>query len=225
MSFDTTKGTWGARQPKGAFLRWTNTLVSRRIARKGKAPGMGFDALVLVTLGAKTGQERRTPLGWFPGDDGSWTVVAAAGGAPKNLLVLQPRCQPRPGLRRGTGRHGGRDRRATARCRAWEGVEPDPRGLSAVCHVPGEDRPRAARHPACEEVRGTSQTEKFGTQSGSELRPFAASGRRVHLTRIAFGFRLPGARITLAMFILGGHRPAFPAGNDPRISQKGLICA
>ena len=84
MSFDTTNGTRGARQPKGAFLRWTNTLMSRRIARKGKAPGMGFDALVLVTIGAKTGEERRIPLGWFPGDDGSWLVVAAAAGAPKN---------------------------------------------------------------------------------------------------------------------------------------------
>jgi deazaflavin-dependent oxidoreductase (nitroreductase family) len=84
MSFDTRNGTRGARQPKGAFLRWTNTLMSRWIARKGKAPGMGFDALVLVTLGAKTGQERRVPLGWFPGEDGSWLVVASAAGAPKN---------------------------------------------------------------------------------------------------------------------------------------------
>lgn len=84
MSFDTTNGTRGARQPKGAFMRWTNALVSRRIARKGKAPGMGFDALVLVTLGAKSGEERRIPLGWFPGENGSWLVVAAAAGAPKN---------------------------------------------------------------------------------------------------------------------------------------------
>ena len=84
MSFDTANGTRGGRQPKGAFLRWTNTLMSRRIARKGKAPGMGFDALVLVTLGAKTGEERRIPLGWFPGEDGTWLVVAAAAGAPKN---------------------------------------------------------------------------------------------------------------------------------------------
>ena len=84
MSFDTENGTRGARQPTGAFLRWTNTLMSRRIARKGKAPGMGFDALVLITLGAKTGEERRIPLGWFPGQDGSWLIVAAAAGAPKN---------------------------------------------------------------------------------------------------------------------------------------------
>ncbi|MBK8469511.1 MAG: nitroreductase family deazaflavin-dependent oxidoreductase [Actinomycetales bacterium] len=84
MSFNTTNGTRGGRQPQGAFLKWTNTLMSRRIARKGKAPGMRFDALVLVTLGAKTGEERRIPLACFPGEDGSWLVVAAAAGAPRN---------------------------------------------------------------------------------------------------------------------------------------------
>jgi deazaflavin-dependent oxidoreductase (nitroreductase family) len=56
----------------------------RRISRKGKVPGMGFDALVLTTVGRKTGEERRTPLGWFPGKDNSWLIVAAAAGAPKN---------------------------------------------------------------------------------------------------------------------------------------------
>jgi len=84
MSFDTTNGTRGARQPKGRFLIWMNALLAWRISRKGKAPGMPFDALVLVTVGAKSGQERRSPLGWFPGPDGSWLVVAAAAGAPRN---------------------------------------------------------------------------------------------------------------------------------------------
>lgn len=77
-------GTRGARQPKGPFLKWMNSLVAGRIARKGKAPGMKFDALVLVTRGAKSGEERRSTLGWFPGPDSSWLVVAAAAGAPKN---------------------------------------------------------------------------------------------------------------------------------------------
>ena len=67
MSFDTTNGTRGARQPKGALLKWSNRFVSKRIARKDKAPGMGFDALVLVTVGAKTGEERHTPPGLVPG--------------------------------------------------------------------------------------------------------------------------------------------------------------
>ncbi|MGV1010383.1 MAG: nitroreductase/quinone reductase family protein [Dermatophilaceae bacterium] len=51
---------------------------------QGQRSRHGFDALVLVTLGAKTGEERRIPLGWFPGQDGTWLVVAAAAGAPKN---------------------------------------------------------------------------------------------------------------------------------------------
>ncbi|GAA4358822.1 nitroreductase/quinone reductase family protein [Angustibacter luteus] len=84
MSFDTQNGTRGARQPNGAPLRWINKLVGRRVARKGRMPGMGFDALVLVTVGRKSGQERRSPLGWFPGPEGSWLVVAAAAGAPNN---------------------------------------------------------------------------------------------------------------------------------------------
>jgi deazaflavin-dependent oxidoreductase (nitroreductase family) len=49
--------------------------------RKGRAKFLGFNALVLTTVGRKTGAERTTPVGWFPGPDGSWLVVASAGGA------------------------------------------------------------------------------------------------------------------------------------------------
>lgn len=84
MSFDTRNGTRGGRQPKGSFLRWGNKLAARQISRKGKMPGMGFDALVLTTVGRKSGEERKSPVGWFPGQDGSWLIVAAAAGAPKN---------------------------------------------------------------------------------------------------------------------------------------------
>jgi deazaflavin-dependent oxidoreductase (nitroreductase family) len=84
MSFDTQNGTRGARQPKGPFMRVVNRLVAGRIARKGRMPGMGFNALILITVGRKSGQERKSPLGWFPGSDDSWLIVAAAAGAPKN---------------------------------------------------------------------------------------------------------------------------------------------
>ena len=84
MSFDTRNGTRGGRQPKGSFLRWGNKLAARQISRKGKMPGMGFDALVLTTVGRKSGEERKSPLGWFPGKDNTWLIVAAAAGAPKN---------------------------------------------------------------------------------------------------------------------------------------------
>ena len=84
MSFDTRNGTRGGRQPGGPLLRWVNKLAARRIARKGKMPGLAFNALLLTTVGRKSGEERTTPVGWFPGRDGSWLIVAAAAGAPKN---------------------------------------------------------------------------------------------------------------------------------------------
>jgi deazaflavin-dependent oxidoreductase (nitroreductase family) len=84
-TFDTRNGTRGARQPKaGALLRWMNKVAMRRIRRKG-GKFMGFDALVLTTIGAKTGAERANPVGWFPtGADDSWLIAASANGGAKN---------------------------------------------------------------------------------------------------------------------------------------------
>ena len=84
MSFDTPNGTKGARQPTaGRLMRCLNNWASKRIRKGGKFMG-GMDALVLTTVGRKSGVERSTPVGWFPGDDGSWLIVASAAGAPKN---------------------------------------------------------------------------------------------------------------------------------------------
>jgi hypothetical protein len=66
MSFDTTAGTRGARQPFGFALRAVNRLMASRIRRKGSGQVMGFNALLLTTVGRKTGAERTTPVGWFP---------------------------------------------------------------------------------------------------------------------------------------------------------------
>jgi deazaflavin-dependent oxidoreductase (nitroreductase family) len=86
MSFDTPAGTRGARQPGtgGAVGRWMQKRVMNRIRRKGKVMGLGFDALVLTTIGCKSGAERTTPVGWFPGKDGGWLIVASAAGAARN---------------------------------------------------------------------------------------------------------------------------------------------
>jgi deazaflavin-dependent oxidoreductase (nitroreductase family) len=84
MSFSTPDGTRGARQPGGRFLRWMNKWVMNRIRRTGKAPFMGFDSLVLTTIGRKSGVERSTPVGCFPGKDGTWLIAASAAGAAKN---------------------------------------------------------------------------------------------------------------------------------------------
>jgi deazaflavin-dependent oxidoreductase (nitroreductase family) len=83
MSFDTTTGTRGARQPSGFVFRWGNKMMAGRV-RKGRAKFLGFNALVLITVGRKTGAERTTPVGWFPGPDGSWLIVASAAGAKGN---------------------------------------------------------------------------------------------------------------------------------------------
>ena len=84
MSFDTAAGTRGARQPSGFALRAVNKLVAGRIRRKGGGQVMGFNALVLTTVGRKTGAERTNPVGWFPGQDGSWLIIASANGAAGN---------------------------------------------------------------------------------------------------------------------------------------------
>jgi deazaflavin-dependent oxidoreductase (nitroreductase family) len=86
MSFDTRAGTRGSRQPGtgGAIGRWMQKRVMNRIRRMGKMPGLGFNALVLTTIGRKSGVERQTPVGWFPGQDDSWLIVASAAGAARN---------------------------------------------------------------------------------------------------------------------------------------------
>jgi deazaflavin-dependent oxidoreductase (nitroreductase family) len=83
MGFDTPAGTRGGRQPAGFAARWGNKLMAGRV-RRGRARFLGFNALVLITIGAKSGAERTTPVGWFPGPDGSWLIVASAAGAKGN---------------------------------------------------------------------------------------------------------------------------------------------
>jgi deazaflavin-dependent oxidoreductase (nitroreductase family) len=85
MSFDAPAGTRGARQPRaGLMLRWVNKMAASRIRRTGKMMGLGFNALILTTVGARSGAQRTNPVGWFPGRDGSWLIVASAAGAARN---------------------------------------------------------------------------------------------------------------------------------------------
>lgn len=86
MSFATPSGTRGGWQPGtgGPAGRWLTKRAINQIRRKGKVPGLGFNALVLTTIGRKSGLERTTPVGWFPGKDGSWLIVASPAGGRKN---------------------------------------------------------------------------------------------------------------------------------------------
>src|ERR671923_311471 len=83
MSFETRTGNGarGRRQP-GRPPRWLHNRIITRIRRKGRA--MGLNALVLTSIGRKSGVERQTPVGWFPGKDDSWLIVASAAGAARN---------------------------------------------------------------------------------------------------------------------------------------------
>jgi deazaflavin-dependent oxidoreductase (nitroreductase family) len=83
LSFDATNGTRGARQPGGALMSWYNKRLAKRI-RGGAGKAMGLDPLLLVTVGAKSGQTRETPVARFAGSGGSWFVVASANGAARN---------------------------------------------------------------------------------------------------------------------------------------------
>ena len=80
MTFDTPNGTRGARQPgRNRFERWANQRMLRHVRRTGTLGRS--NVLVLVTTGSKTGAERMTPVGWFPGGGDSRLIVASAAGA------------------------------------------------------------------------------------------------------------------------------------------------
>ena len=83
-TFDTRRGTRGARQPKGRIMIWVNGLMAKRIRSKGGKSPLGFNVLVLTTTGRKSGRERTVPVGWFPDGDGNWLIVASAAGAADN---------------------------------------------------------------------------------------------------------------------------------------------
>jgi deazaflavin-dependent oxidoreductase (nitroreductase family) len=85
MTFEKTPGgRRGSKIPSFAVpvMKFMNGLMIRQSRRSGKAAGL--DALVLTTVGAKTGQRRQTLLGCFPDGDGAWLIVASAGGTVAN---------------------------------------------------------------------------------------------------------------------------------------------
>jgi deazaflavin-dependent oxidoreductase (nitroreductase family) len=45
---------------------------------------MGFKALILMSVGRKSGLPRMTPVGYFPGKEGNWLIVASAAGSAGN---------------------------------------------------------------------------------------------------------------------------------------------
>lgn len=68
----------------GAFSRWMQHRMNARMNRKvrrGKGTFMGMDVLILHTVGRHTGEQRETPLAWFPDGDDARLIVASGGDA------------------------------------------------------------------------------------------------------------------------------------------------
>jgi deazaflavin-dependent oxidoreductase (nitroreductase family) len=63
-------------------MAWSNRMMAKRVRRTGRVAGL--DALVLTTVGRRSGVERQTPVGWFPGEGDSRLIVASANGAAHN---------------------------------------------------------------------------------------------------------------------------------------------
>lgn len=66
-----------------ALIKGLNKLMAGRIGKSGKAFG-SMPALVLTTIGRKTGELRRTPLAYIPDGEGNWLIIAAYAGAVNN---------------------------------------------------------------------------------------------------------------------------------------------
>jgi deazaflavin-dependent oxidoreductase (nitroreductase family) len=80
----TPKGSYGATMPRpprwmASGFRGLSTGMFRLFGRRMRVQGRPL--LLLTTVGAKSGQLRRTVLGWFPDGDNAWLIVASAAGA------------------------------------------------------------------------------------------------------------------------------------------------
>jgi deazaflavin-dependent oxidoreductase (nitroreductase family) len=73
-------GTRGGSMPRlpGRLMQFFNDAIFR-IFRNRRF--MGLHLLVLGTVGARSGQPRRTTLGYFAQGDNAWIIIGSAGGA------------------------------------------------------------------------------------------------------------------------------------------------
>ena len=80
-------GSRGMRFPR--FLaRLGNRFMIRQFRRGGARTRGGVEALMLETVGAKSGEPRRAVLGYLPEGDDAWLVIAAIAGAARNPAWL-----------------------------------------------------------------------------------------------------------------------------------------
>ena len=82
MSFQKTPGgTRGARVPPSNAVTRALTRVMMTWHRRSADKFQGQDLLYLTTVGAKTGQKRRSTVARFPDGEDAWLVVASAAGS------------------------------------------------------------------------------------------------------------------------------------------------
>jgi deazaflavin-dependent oxidoreductase (nitroreductase family) len=76
----TPKGTRGGTMPRlpGPLMRFANATIFRIFRNR---PFNGGRLLMLTTVGARSGQERRSTLGYFPDGNNAWLILGSAGGA------------------------------------------------------------------------------------------------------------------------------------------------
>ena len=80
------QGSRGGRRSgsPGAVSRWVQQRMNARMNRKirrGRGTFMGMDVLILHTEGRRSGQQRETPVAWFPDGDDARLIVASGGGS------------------------------------------------------------------------------------------------------------------------------------------------
>ena len=75
-------GTHGNRTPGGSFLRVGARMMAGLYRRTGGRANP--NALILTTIGAKTGEERTASLRRFDDGDGRWLVTGANGASAKH---------------------------------------------------------------------------------------------------------------------------------------------
>ena len=89
MAFEKTpNGSRGPSMPgfMAPAVKFMNNQMIRRFRRSAASAGevTGMGRLVLITVGAKSGQRRQALLGTLPDGEGAWLIVASAGGQMKN---------------------------------------------------------------------------------------------------------------------------------------------
>jgi deazaflavin-dependent oxidoreductase (nitroreductase family) len=78
------RGKRGARVPAGnAFTRFMTRMMVKVHRRSGDR-FRGMDLVYLTTVGAKTGEQRVTPIARFPDGDNAWLVVASNSGSARH---------------------------------------------------------------------------------------------------------------------------------------------